>query len=360
MYVKETIKKLGVYQAGKPIEEVQKEFGLNDVIKLASNENPYGCSPQALAATKSFSDMAIYPDSNATTLKELLAKHYLISNDQLFLGNGSDEIIQLLCRGILHKGCNSVMATPSFPQYKHNSLVEGAEVREVPLENGVHNLAEMARQVDANTKIVWICNPNNPTGTYVNHKDLQQFLSNIPSQCLVVIDEAYVEYVEAQEFPNSLSLINQFKNVLILRTFSKAYGLAAIRVGYAIGCAEVINQLNIIRAPFNVGKLSQTIAAAAIKDQAFVRDTFSKNREQLNRYVSVCEELNLHYFPSETNFILVHVGRSGEAVFHELLKQGVIVRPGEKLGYPNYVRITIGTKEENDIAIPKIKNTILS
>jgi histidinol-phosphate aminotransferase len=360
MHLKRRISKLGVYQAGKPIEEVQKEYGLSKVIKLASNENPYGCSPYAInAGTEMLQQLAIYPDSNGTTLKRKLAKHHNVKEEQLLLGNGSDEIIQLLCRSILDENCNSVMANITFPQYKHNSLVEGAEVREVPLLlDGYHDLEAMANSIDQNTKIVWICNPNNPTGTYVNESSLRAFLDFIPSSCLVVIDEAYAEYVAALDFPNSMKLVRDYNNVLLLRTFSKAYGLASCRVGYAIGNEHLIASLNIVRAPFNVGRLSQAIASAALDDQHFISETHIKNRTEMEKYYQFCTDNNLTYFPSQTNFLLFEVRQSGEQVFQELLKQGIIVRAGEKLGFPNYIRVTIGKEEENAIVLSKLQDYI--
>ncbi|OZM57278.1 histidinol-phosphate transaminase [Lottiidibacillus patelloidae] len=361
MHLKSRITKLGVYQAGKPIEEVQKEYGLKKVIKLASNENPYGCSPTAIAAGNQFlNELAIYPDSNATLLKSKLASHLNVKETQFLLGNGSDEIIQLLCRSILHEGTNSVMADITFPQYKHNSLVEGAEVREIPLIDGYHDLDGMAHVIDEQTKIVWICNPNNPTGTYVNESSLRAFLNKVPSTCLVVIDEAYVEYAAALDFPQSISLLEEFDNVLLLRTFSKGYGLASCRVGYAIGNEKLMGSLNIVRAPFNVGRLSQAIATAALDDQAFIQETHIKNRTEMERYYHFCDQKGLAYFPSQTNFLLFEVKQSGEILFEKLLREGIIIRPGEKLGYPNYIRVTIGKKEENDIVLSTLDKFITS
>jgi histidinol-phosphate aminotransferase len=361
MHLKSRITKLGVYQAGKPIEEVQKEYGLKKVIKLASNENPYGCSLFAIeSGAKMLQELAIYPDSNATTLKSKLAKHHHVKEDQLLLGNGSDEIIQLLCRSILHEGTNSVMADITFPQYKHNSLIEGAEVREIPLIDGYHDLEGMSQVIDEQTKIVWICNPNNPTGTYVNEQTLRTFLNKVPSTCLVVIDEAYVEYVAALDFPKSISLLEEFDNVLLLRTFSKGYGLASCRVGYAIGNDKLMASLNIVRAPFNVGRLSQAIASAALDDQAFIQETHIKNRTEMERYYQFCDQKGLAYFPSQTNFLLFEVKQSGELLFEKLLREGIIIRPGEKLGYPNYIRITIGKTEENEIVLSTLDKFITS
>jgi histidinol-phosphate aminotransferase len=361
MHLKRRITKLGIYQAGKPIEEVQKEYGLTKVIKLASNENPYGCSPRAISAgNKMLQQLALYPDSNATALKGKLASHHNVKEEQLLLGNGSDEIIQLLCRSILDETCNSVMADITFPQYRHNSMIEGAEIRQVPLMDGYHDLDSMARAVDENTKVVWICNPNNPTGTYINEKSLRLFLEQIPSTCLVVIDEAYAEYVAALDFPNSMSLVHEYNNVLLLRTFSKAYGLASCRVGYAVGNENLIASLNIVRAPFNVGKLSQAVAAAALDDQAFIQETHIKNRTEMEKYYQFCTANKLAYYPSQTNFLLFEVKQSGELLFEKLLKEGVIVRPGEKLGFPNFIRVTIGKEDDNAVVLEKLNKYINS
>jgi histidinol-phosphate aminotransferase len=352
MRVKEQITNLKRYQAGKPIEEVKKELGLTEVIKLASNENPFGCSQLVKEAVLKVSeDLSIYPDSIAAELRHKISELLHIQDEEILIGNGSDEIIQLLCRGILQQGDNCVMATPTFPNYKHNCLIEGAEAREVPLKDGTHDLDKMIKQVDKHTKIIWICNPNNPSGTYVNEKALVSFLEKVPSTSLVVIDEAYVEYASATDFPDSLSLIKRFNNVLLLRTFSKAYGLAALRVGYAIGQPSLLNQIDILRAPFNCGRMGQAVAARAIDDQNFIRETFLKNVKGLNMFYQFCDAHGLHYYPSQTNFILMSMNRSGEQIFQELLHQGIIIRPGERLGFPNYVRITVGTLDQNEKVI---------
>ncbi|MBW7649565.1 histidinol-phosphate transaminase [Anoxybacillus sp. ST4] len=359
MKVKQQLQQLKPYQPGKPIEEVKREYGLETVIKLASNENPYGCSPLVHDAIVSELDhLALYPDGYSRSLREALAAHLGVEGKQLIFGNGSDEIVQIICRAFLQKGTNTVMATPTFPQYRHNAIIEGAEVREIPLRDGHHHLEAMLEAIDDNTRVVWICSPNNPTGTYVNDASLRSFLANVPKHVLVVIDEAYYEYVQAEDYPNTVALLQQYENIMILRTFSKAYGLAALRIGYGVAHEHVLRAIEPAREPFNTSRLAQVAALAALNDQPFIQQCVQKNKQGLNQFYAFCDQHGLRYYKSEGNFILIDFGFSGDEVFTYLLQRGIIVRSGCALGFPTAVRITVGSTEQNEIIIHALTNML--
>ncbi|MGF9856270.1 histidinol-phosphate transaminase [Priestia endophytica] len=349
MEVKKQLLSLTPYKPGKPIEEVKKEFGLEKVIKLASNENPYGSSPKAVEAIKQeASKLTLYPDGYASELRTAVANFLNVKETELLFGNGSDEVIQVLCRSLLTKDTNTVMATPTFSQYKHNAVIEGAEIREVPLVDGQHDLDKMLESIDGKTRIVWICSPNNPTGTYVNKDRLHAFLQRVPETTLVAIDEAYYEYATALDYPETIPLLSQYKNLIILRTFSKAYGLAALRVGYGVANTELLQKIEPAREPFNTSRLAQAAACASIEDQVFIEECRQKNTKGLQQYYNFCKEHKLSYYPSETNFILIDFKHyEGDAIFNYLLQKGIIIRSGNALGFPTSIRITVGSEEEN-------------
>ncbi|SDN37137.1 histidinol-phosphate transaminase [Alkalicoccus daliensis] len=357
MKVKQSMIGLHPYQPGKPMDEVKRELGLDEVIKLASNENPYGASPEvAKAVNEAIAQVAVYPDGYARLLRQKVAEQQNVKEEQLIFGNGSDEVILILCRAILSAGDNIVTAVPTFPQYKHNAVIEGTEVKEVPLADGVHDLEAMYAEIDERTKIVFVCNPNNPSGTYVNEQAFTAFMEKVPEDVLVVSDEAYFEYVRAEDYPSTIPLLDKYKNLMILRTFSKAYGLASLRVGYGIGHEEFIQAVEPGREPFNTNSVAQAAAIAAIDDTEFLNGCVQQNAEEMIKFEHFCKENNFPYFPSEANFILMSVNRPGGEVFDKLLHAGFIVRNGEALGFPEYVRITLGTPAQND----KIRAELLS
>lgn len=356
---KQQILGMDAYKPGKPIEEVQREFGLDEVVKLASNENPFGFSPkvkQFLAQDQSHHE--IYPDGYAQTLRTAVANFVGVAENQLIFGNGSDDLIAILTRALLMPGRNTVMATPSFSQYAHNAQIEGAEIREVPLVDGNHDLDGMLAQIDENTAIVWVCTPNNPTGGIVPANELKAFLAKVPQDVLVVLDEAYFEYVDNEAHESSIPYISAYPNIIILRTFSKAYGLAGFRVGYGIANADVIAQLDPVRAPFNNTVLSHKVATVAIKDQDFIEKCRELNKEGRAQYVAFCEKHDLHYYKSETNFILFNVKANSNIVFQELMKRGFIIRSGAALGLPGYIRVTIGTEAQNAKFLEKLEEVL--
>lgn len=352
----QSVLSLKPYQPGKSTDAVRREYGLDEIVKLASNENPFGCSEQVKQVLSEFaSSLAIYPDGYATTLREAVAKHTGVKETQLIFGNGSDENIQIISRSLLSEGKNTVMATPTFSQYKHNAILEHAEIREIPLIDGDHDLEGMLNAIDENTAVVWVCTPNNPTGTYIGEKQLREFLEKVPEDVLVVLDEAYAEYVVAEDYPQTNSWPTTYKNLIVLRTFSKAYGLASMRIGYGIADEEVIQKLDPARQPFNANTLGQAAAIAAISDQDFIAHCSIENRQGLAQYVSFCESENLFYYPSQTNFILIDFKVDADQLFQHLLERGYIVRSGKFLGFPTSLRITVGTKEQNEGMIADLK-----
>jgi histidinol-phosphate aminotransferase len=347
MQPKPNIVNLPVYQPGKPIEDVKRELGLTEVIKLASNENPYGASPKAKEAMlRELDNISIYPDGAAVALTEAIARHHGVNHDQIIFGAGSDEIILLIARAFLRPGDETVMADATFPQYRHNAAIENAVIIEVPLRDGTHDLPAMLARITDKTRVVWVCNPNNPTGTIVTKTELESFLAAVPASVLVVLDEAYCEYIDDPDYPDGLALLKRHPNVVVLRTFSKIYGLASLRIGYGIGMPDVIRAINQVREPFNTSRFGQAAALAALEDQAFVESCRKANKEGLRTLKAAFDRLGLPSFPAYGNFIMVDVGRPSSEVFEALLRKGVIVRGGHR-GYPNHVRITVGTPEQN-------------
>ncbi|WP_341302306.1 histidinol-phosphate transaminase [Lysinibacillus sp. FSL H8-0500] len=345
---KQQLDGMQAYKPGKPIEEVQREYGLKEVIKLASNENPFGCSPKVTAYLQNNAvNHALYPDGYAQNLRTAIANYLGVKETQLLFGNGSDDLIAIITRALLYPGVNTVMADPSFSQYGHNAEIEGAEVRKVPCIDGAHDLEAMAAAIDEQTSVVWVCSPNNPTGVVIPDADLRAFLVKVPSDVLVILDEAYIEYVTHPGHKNTLPIIADYPNVLLLRTFSKAYGLASFRVGYAIGQAEVIAKLDPVRAPFNNTILSQAVAAIALSDQDYIQACREANEKGKKQYVEFCEKHNLTYFRSDTNFIFFDIKADSDVVFQELMKKGFIIRSGNALGMPGFIRVTIGTEAQN-------------
>ncbi|MBS8264685.1 histidinol-phosphate transaminase [Mesobacillus boroniphilus] len=353
---KEQLLKLKPYQPGKSISEVKRQYGLSEIVKLASNENPFGSSEKVRNEIAGYAGkFSVYPDGYATELRTHLANHLGVKEGQIILGNGSDEIIQMIARGLLTPETKTVMAAPTFPQYKHNGIIEGCEITEIPLVNGAHDLDGMAAAIDDRTSVVWLCSPNNPTGIYITEEELTAFMARVPSDVLVVLDEAYFEYVTAKDYHDSLRLLKQYKNLIILRTFSKIYGLASFRVGYGIAHEDTITALEPVREPFNVNSWAQAAAIAALDDQEFVDECKRENKAGLEQFYQFCDGAGLDYYPSQGNFILIDFKSDGQEVFQFLLERGFIVRSGTALGFPTCVRITIGSKEQNQGVIEIIK-----
>lgn len=346
------------YEAGRPIEEVKRQFGLKDVIKLASNENPLGPSPKAMdAIKKNISKVNRYPDSGAFYLKKRLAKYLRLEPSNIVLGNGSDELIDIIIKTFVEEDEHIVTAEGTFLEYQIISRVKGRIVVTVPLKYFKYDLEGMRRRIGKKTKVVFVSNPNNPTGTYVTKYELQDFVRELPDNVILVLDEAYDAFIDVDDFPSSLSYIRN-NNVIVLRTFSKSYGLAGLRVGYAVTRPELASYMEIARQPFNVNLLAQEAACAALDDRKFLRMTRKANLEG-KRYI--CDGLNrlgIAYVTSVTNFVMVDVGRDGMGVFKEMLKYGVIVRDMRQYAFKNFIRVTIGTKKENERFIRVLKKVL--
>ncbi|WHY70245.1 histidinol-phosphate transaminase [Fictibacillus enclensis] len=348
MEAKKQLQNLTPYQPGKPIEEVKREYGLTKITKLASNENPYGSSPSVRdAIIAETAHLGLYPDGYSAELREELSEFLGVKQEKLIFGNGSDEVVQILSRSYLREGTNTVMAEHTFPQYKHNAIIEGAEIREVPLINGEHDLKGMLGAIDENTRIVWLCSPNNPTGHYISQKAFESFMAEVPEHVLVVSDEAYYEYVVAEDYPETIPYLSQYPNLVIMRTFSKAYGLAALRIGYGIADERIIRAIEPAREPFNTSRIAQAAARAAIKDQDFLASCLDRNRKGLKQYYDFCEKNGLSYYPSQGNFILMDFNEDANKLFQHLLERGYIVRSGAALGFPTSLRITVGDEIQN-------------
>jgi histidinol-phosphate aminotransferase len=350
------------YSPGKPIEEVARELGLDpsSIIKLASNENPLGPSPLAVTAMHShLNDVRLYPDSDSYELRQAIAKYLNVEGNQVIVGRGSDEIMHFIAVAYLEEGDEVIMGNPPFSMYEISTLTMGATPVKIPLKNYAHDLQAMADAVTDKTKIIYIANPHNPTGAINTKAELEAFLPRIPDHVLIVLDDAYFQYATDQEYPDSLSYLDSGKNIIVMHTFSKIYSLAGLRVGYAVSKRkEVIFALNQVREPFNVANIAQWAAIASLNCPDQINKGREVNEAGKQLMYAAFDEMGMEYVPSNANFILVDVGKPCRAVFNGLLKLGVIVRTGDIFGYPNKIRVTIGTAEENLRFINSLKQVI--
>jgi histidinol-phosphate aminotransferase len=336
------------YIPGLPIEEVKRRYGLRDVIKLASNENPLGASPLALAAiVEGMTGLNYYPDGPSQDLREALAARNSIHRDQVIMGNGADGLIQMTCQAYLNPGDEVITSCSSFPLYDIYTQVMRGRIIKTAVRDFGFDLEAIATAITSRTKIIFICNPNNPTGTLITNPGFDQFLAQVPPEVLVVSDEAYFEFVDRPGYPDTLALVRAgMPNLLILRTFSKCYGLAGIRLGYAFGSQQALNPLWQVKEPFTVNLLAQKAGLAALKDEDFLRLTVGSNRASRDYFCGELDELGLGYVPSQTNFVLVHLGPHAGEIIHALLMQGIIVRPGSGYDLPEHVRVSLGTLDQ--------------
>jgi histidinol-phosphate aminotransferase len=344
------IRAIAPYQPGKPISELAREFGLdpNGIIKLASNENPLGVSPLAMQAMRqALADVARYPDGNGFELKQALSQHYGVEMSQIVLGNGSNDVLELAARSFLTPGLEAIYSQHAFAVYPLATQAVGATGVEVPAHDFAHDLGAMLRAVSPRTRLMFIANPNNPTGTLIHSADLHAFLRALPPDVIVVLDEAYNEYLPAELKADSVGWLREFPNLIITRTFSKAYGLAGLRVGYAFAHAGVADLMNRVRQPFNVNSISLAAATAGLDDREFVRHSFELNQSGMRRITQGLTQLGLTYIPSFGNFVSFKVG-DANAVFQQLLQRGVIVRPIANYGMPDYLRVSTGLEAENE------------
>ena len=350
------VRGLTPYSPGKPIEEVERELGIRDPVKVASNENPLGPSPLAVAALRqALAGVHRYPDGGGHALRHALGQHWGVSPDEVLLGNGSNELLELVGRYFLLPGDEAVYAAQSFVVYDMVAQMTGATKVVVPLRNLAHDLEAMRRAVTPRTKLVFLANPNNPTGTAVPPGAIEAFLAGLPADMVAVLDEAYYEYLPLDLRPDALRLLRGGRRILVLRTFSKIYGLAGLRIGYGIGPAELVALLNRLRAPFNTNSLAQAAATAALQDLQHVADTRALTEAGRKYLTEQCQALDLQVVPSEANFLLVDVARPGAAAAEALLRHGVIVRPMGGYGFPTHLRISVGTARENERCIGALR-----
>ncbi len=346
------------YEPGRSLDEVIQEFNLSKVVKLASNENSLGASKKALEIVQSAQELHYYPDGSGESLKRVIAEHENIARDQIILGNGSNEVLELVASAFLSPETEAIFSEHAFVVYKLASKVRGCKFHEVPAKDFGHDLDSFKNYINDSTRVIFIANPNNPTGTYNTHAQVHNLLSTIPDHVLVVLDLAYFEYVEAEDYVKPYELLTEFNNLLLTRSFSKAYGLPALRIGFGVGHPELIELLNRIRQPFNVNTIAQKAAIAAIEDQAHIKQSIENNSMQKQYLQSELTRLGLTSLESEGNFIAVKVPIPGRDMFNKLMKEGVIVRPIDLYGMPDFIRVTIGTPAENKFFIEILEKVL--
>jgi histidinol-phosphate aminotransferase len=354
------IRSIAPYQPGKPISELAREMGRaeDDIVKLASNENPLGVSPLARRAIQDVLDgLARYPDGNGFELKRALGERYGIAQERIVLGNGSNDVLELAARTFLTPGSSAIYSQHAFAVYPLVVQAMGATGIEVPAKNFGHDLDAMLGAVRPDTRMVFVANPNNPTGTLVAAAELEAFVAALPSRVLVVLDEAYNEYLAAEHQAGSLAWLEKYSNLLISKTFSKAYGLAGLRVGYALGDPGVADLMNRVRQPFNVNSISLAAAAAALKDTAFVRKSFELNQAGMRQITQGFARMGIEYIPSFGNFVSFRL-RDAAGVYRKLLQAGVIVRPIAGYGMPDYLRVSTGLESENARFLDSLKQAL--
>ncbi len=347
------------YIPGKPIEEVKRELGLKEVIKLASNENPYEISPKVRKAiNEAVATLNRYPDGDCFYLRKELARLLRVDSKQLIFGNGSDEIIVFAARAFLKKGDEVIIAQPSFLIYDIASKLEGAHVIAIPLKDFKYDLLGMKKAISSKTRIIFLGNPDNPSGSYFSQHEFETFMAQIPKDVLVFCDEAYYEYVQARDYVNSIALLKNYKNLLVTRTFSKMYGLAGLRIGYGVGDETLIDILNRVREPFNVNSLAQVAALACLKDKVYYKKIALKIEDQRQFLYESFAKLKLNFIKSCTNFILIKLNQDSSDISKKLLHKGVIVRDMNHWGMKNFIRMTIGNEKENKKFIRVLEEVI--
>jgi len=354
------IRSIAPYQPGKPISELAREMGLDeaDIVKLASNENPLGVSPLARRAIENvLSGLARYPDGNGFELKQALSRRFGVRQEQIVLGNGSNDVLELAARAFLTGATSAIYSQHAFAVYPLAVQAVGARGIEVPASNFGHDLDAMLRAITSDTRLVFVANPNNPTGTFVRAAKLEAFIDAVPAHVLVVLDEAYTEYLEPELRADSMGWLKKYPNLLLTRTFSKVYGLAGLRVGYALGAPGIADLMNRVRQPFNVNSISLAAAAAALDDEDFVRRSFELNRAGMQQLVRGFERAGVEYIPSFGNFVSFRI-RDANGVYLKLLRSGVIVRPIASYGMTDYLRVSVGLETENSRFLDSLNRAI--
>ena len=357
-YINPGIDSIKPYEPGKSTDDVMKKYNLKKIVKLASNENSLGPSPKVKSAINEFKDVHLYPDGDGKQLKSKISEVELLSDKNIILGNGSNEILEIVSQTFLSERSECIFSKHAFVVYKLAAKVRGCNFHEVEPKSWGHDLDKFIEHVNENTRIIFIANPNNPTGTYLTHYEIDKFLQKVSSDIIVVIDLAYYEYVTADDYINTLEILHNYKNVLITKSFSKIHGLSALRVGYGMGNKKLIEIMNRVRQPFNVNSIAQKAAIASLDDTNYLQKSIKHNTNEREFLYKCLKEMSINFIPSQGNFICIDVNQSGRRVFELLLKKGVIVRPIDLYEMPNFIRVTIGQRSENELFIQKLKECL--
>ena len=357
-YINPGIESINPYEPGKSIEEVMEKYNLKEIIKLASNENSLGPSPKVLKVINNFKDIHLYPDGDGIKLKSKISEIEGINSDQIILGNGSNEILEIISQTFLSPNTESIFSKHAFVVYKLASKVRGSKFHEVDACQWGHDLNGFLEKINDKTRLIFIANPNNPTGTYLSHENTLEFLNKVPKKILVVIDLAYFEYVTASDYIKTHEILDKFPNVIFTKSFSKIHGLSALRIGYGFGNETLIEIMNRVRQPFNVNSVAQNAAIESLSDQEYLKESINQNtKERLYLYKSL-ESMSVDYIPSQGNFICIDTKSSGKEIFESLMKKGVIVRPIDLYEMPTHIRVTIGNRTENNIFLEKFNEVL--
>ena len=336
------------YQPGKPIEELERELGITDIIKLASNENALGPSPKVMQALAGVTELYRYPDGNGFALKQALSKFHQVRPEQITLGNGSNDILEFAARVFLSERHSCVFSQHAFAIYPLAVQAVGARAIGTAAHNYGHDLPAMLAAIADDTRLVFIANPNNPTGSCLGEAELRQFMDGVPEHVIVLVDQAYFEYAGNDDYPDCIKWLDDYPNLIATRTFSKAYGLAALRVGYSVSHPQLADLLNRVRQPFNVNSIALQSAEIALGDQEHIEQTIQFNRDGMDQLVAGLDSMGVHFIPSSANFISIDLEQTAMPVYEQLLREGIIVRPIASYGMPNHLRVTIGLEQEND------------
>ena len=357
--IRKGILDLKPYIPGKPIEEVKRELGLKEVVKLASNETSIGPSPLAVEAIKKeVENINLYPEGSSRLLREKIAHKLNIDKEMIIIGNGADNIIDLVGMAFINEGDEVITGEITFPAYETITKIMGGKLILIKLKDFRFNLEEIAQKINEKTKIVFLCNPNNPTGTILTKEEVTNFMKKVPQDVVVVFDEAYYDYVEDKNYPDIFSYVLEGKNIIVLRTFSKIAGIAGVRVGYGIAKPELIGYLNRVVNPFNTNRLAQVAALASLDDEEHRKKVLRSNQEGKKYLYRELKKIDLFYLPTEANFIFIDLKEDSEAIFEKLLRKGVIIRSGKTWGCPNFIRVTIGTPYENEKFFQALKEVM--
>lgn len=352
-----TVRKLSPYVPGTTIEEVQRKLGLSHIVKLASNENPLGSSPKAMEALRHIDRLHLYLDDAYPELRERIAAPYGLHAQNVVLGHGSNELVNIVCETLLEAGDEAVMATPSFSLYRLATILQGAKPVEVPLSDGIHDLDAMLAAIGDRTKLVFVCDPNNPTGTALSRQAWRTFLDALPARVTLLVDQAYREYMGPESL-EAVDIAKERPNTIVLRTMSKIYGLASLRFGYGFADAEMVGWLNRVRLPFNISRPAALGAAGALDDEAFVAESVASNEAGKAYVAAEFARLGLQMYPTEANFYALRVPCSATQAYNDLLERGIIVRSGDALHFPGWLRVTIGTEQENQAFVQAVEELL--